>query len=246
MIKKTLARKKKLTINSIVSRKPRKAAFLREDAEYLDNNSGFLLGRCIGEGCSGTIFEVQDKTDFVIKAPNAYGKKQCMMRDDKFNGGTCAYKDNIEVEARVYDRLNLKENSLAIPTKRTPLGKCNRINGECTGLIRPKVDVVTDPFGSYSDITRSQIEQLRRKVIAMSHDGLVLTDGLQVGLDKAGRMLQFDLEDIEKGSPERAFRRNNTAWTSFLHKITGIRKENVSAWNRMLAQYGIINPNERY
>lgn len=71
-----IVNKKKLTVNSIVSKKvnkkPRREAFLSRDMAYLSVAPRIALGKMIGSGNYGTVYEVKGNNNLVVKVPNGF------------------------------------------------------------------------------------------------------------------------------------------------------------------------------
>jgi hypothetical protein len=244
--KKIVTNKKKLTVNSITSRKPRRATFSPEDEAFINENPELELDKMIGFGNYGAVYSIKDH-DLAVKVPHNWNKGRCEGRfcGKKVEGG-CIGKRYVDGEGSRYERYNMEHEELLVPTKRVVLGKCDAIDGNCIGIVRPKLNIITDPKYVYSDLTNSQIEQVRRKLISLSHNGFELVDGLQIGIDNSGRILQFDLGDIEQVTVSKAFRSNARDWISFLSRMKNINSKDRSGRERLLQKHGTINPNERY
>ena len=115
---------------------------------------------------------------------------------------------------------------MIIPTHIVNLGSNDLNNGDYIGLIRPKIKTLVDFHGNVDKnnikrLTRSQIELIRQKLIELSEQGYAFSDGLQIGLDVAGRPLIYDLGKMEKFSYNnpQTFKINNEKWMWFLMNI---------------------------
>lgn len=242
-------KKKKLTPKSIVSR-PRKAAFLSNDLAYLKSNHNVKLGKQIGGGAFGQVYELDNgdgNNDFVVKIPFQYPiidkweydrlsaseKKRRARVDEYFLRG----------EAINYKRFKGKEQPMFIPTKITKVN----INGKKTiGLIRPKVTPVFDNMHNVSEsgklrmmedkqrVTNSMLRGLYNELVILTRQGYSFDDGLQLGIDKAGRMLVFDLGDVLQYSPSSniPYNTNYKMWIRFLEHLGKTPSE--------IAKYGAI------
>ena len=222
--------------------KRKQESFLSSDAAFLVSGHEVKLGKRIGRGESGEIYELQGNPDLIVKVPlgfiNTYNDDVSILKRR-----TDRTRDDIENEAWLYKRFNMANKPLFIPTKEVNLGSNGIVSGNFTGLIRPKVAVVYD--NSYlanpnkeHKITDAQLEELRRKVIILSHEGFEFSDGLQVGFDKAGRLIMYDYGNLMKreAGNDDVFAWNNKVWQMLL-KHTG---------RKSLARYGTINKNEHY
>lgn len=234
MVKKKLTGKKKLTPTSIVSR-PRKEAFLPSDAVYLNTRS-IKLGKLITKGTRGEVFEVEGNKNLVVKTykgvhnnGDQYGRQH---NYDMMHG-------DIDDEAALYENNNFDNTPLVIPTKIVNLGSFGLRRGNLKGLVRPRVVPVFDyaenvPEQNIKRLNAKAIETIRQKLIALSYQGYMLRDGLQIGLDKAGRPLLFDMGHFRRSSMiDEVFEHNNDAWDEFLDFIG-------KGGNSGLARYGEV------
>jgi hypothetical protein len=227
--------KKKLTLNSVISKRPRKAAFLPDDEKYLNTHKRITLGEHIGTGGYGGVYSVKNNPNLVVKIPVACTDGYCKnIRKD----GWCYSKNDIMDEGNFCEDHNTNSKSLFIPTKVVKMKKCNNDIGYCIGLVRPRIKELT----MRDNIPLSQLVTLRKQLIDLSKQGFVFADDLQVGVDQAGRILQFDLNSVNKDTVSNALYYNNTAWRKLLHSL-GIlqqRTESMSKWNK---KYAWIDPN---
>lgn len=228
---KKLTEKKKLTIKSITSR-PRKEAFLPTDASFLARNPSITLGKKVGEGFKGEVFSLAGNRNFVVKLAgrNAHGRGE----------------RGIAREIEMYETHNLNNEPLFIPTKVVDLTA--KYGGK--GLLRPKLVPVIDNKHVkphvYRRITDANLEELRRKIIHLSHKGYAFVDELQVGIDPSGRLLLYDADYFDKhpAGDQEPFRVNSYAWLNFLREIGKINKN--FSYDDATAKYGTINDKERY
>jgi hypothetical protein len=211
MMKKKLVSKNKLTPKSILSR-PRKEAFLPSDLAYIKNKSSIILGGMVGGGSVGDVYNIQDNPNLVAKVATGLVNKGVndpmvkIARKELFN------------EWSKGDGYSANRQHLMIPTKAIPIK--NRYTDEgkpVYALVRPKVTGIWKV-----KVTDSMIEQIRRKLISLTEDGFMFTDGLQIGLDRTGRPLVFDMGDVElAGSIQEAYFTNNAMWKLFLEEDLG-------------------------
>lgn len=206
MIKK-LTGKKKLTINSIVSRKPRRDVFDERDIDYLKSKPAVKLGTKLGQGGYGQFYTIEGNANLGIKIPHctlneAGGTKSC---------SECSDKQHILAEAMKCHNLKFNDKPMLAPTRAKQI---MRDGNKCMGLIRPLVDEVK---GTQEEkLTDAQLETLRTKLIALSRQGVVLQDGLQFGFTKSGRLLQFDLGHVDITYISVAFHQNDELWRTLL------------------------------
>ena len=206
-------------------------AFLSDDARYLNDHPNIELGEHIDDGAFGAVYGVKNREDkLVVKVPLVYtqlSKYKKQYRSDALRASS-AY---IEPESWAYEDFNLENAPLVAPTKTVQITKDGNT---FIGLVRPRVTV----FGVRRNElkpTPEQFEYIRRRVITLSHSGIVIKDGLQVGLDRHGRILLFDIGDIKSRTVSEAFKINSEKWKEFLQMFyTGTKI------------YGKIDPNERW
>jgi hypothetical protein len=192
--------RKKLTPASIISKKPRKETFLASDAAYLNTRS-IQLGKYINTGTRGQVYALEGNDNLVIKVANGR---------DNLKG--------IQKEANDYTEMDLYSKPFFIPTKVVQL------NSTDIGLVRPRVTPIFDQHGKSNGdkLTMSQLRELRQRIIALTEEGYVLGDGLQVGVDRVGRLLLYDTDGVfraKSGKLDFVYYTNNNEWLRFLIKI---------------------------
>lgn len=94
-------------------------------------------------------------------------------------------------------------------------------------LLRPKIVPIMDfahrDRNRGSQLSRSIIEQIRRKVTEITWLGFEIIDGIQIGRDREGKLYFYDLEgfreyDINDQKKRlKAFANNNKQWFEFLY-----------------------------
>jgi hypothetical protein len=210
----------------------RQESFLPEDVAYLNSNPDIQPEKKLGDGMTGSVYSIKGNKNMVLKAPTGFYPNGDTNARRKIDVQCCA--DGIRREADIYNELNLEGETFCTPSKTVRLGLM-KIKGkevldeEFIGLVRPKVDVI-DYESTGKRPTDAQIEQIRQKLIALSNRGIMLMDGVQAGVDRAGRLLQFDLDYIEKtNNIDVAFKNNNDSWYIFLGDLnlntpSGVRK----------------------
>ena len=212
-------------MNSITS-KTRKAAFLRDDEEYLATMSELKLGKKIGEGYHSNVHELEGNPNLVAKVPHLFfgEASDYDMKKGQFEQRSKEKVENIEREAALYDQHGFNSRELFIPTKAMRITHDKDKHKKATVLIRPKITNTYAPVrGTHEikNVTDSQLITLRKQIAELSAEGFVFMDGIQVGVDRAGRLLLFDSGDIMKlrtGGRDTA-KMNNEVWKAFLAKI---------------------------
>jgi hypothetical protein len=231
--------------------KRKQEAFLSQDNAYLSSTSHIEPDKYIDEGLYGAVYTVKKNPNLVVKVPIGFvpnGKSVAERRNDVL---WCA--DSINKEADIYNELGLEKQELFSPTRIVNLGRTDVSSEGFIGLVRPRVKVADKMDAK---VTQEQLEALRRKIINISHKGYALMDGVQVGFDSTGRILQYDLDGVEKVSINEAFIENNISWLSYLHSIGKIGKYNSVPKGIMstcllycrgvAGKYGIIDPREHH
>ena len=201
--------------------KRKQEAFLSRDAAFLGSQSDIKMGKLLGRGTRGDVYEVDGNPNLVVKVANEY--------DD---GST-------DEEARLYHQLGMLHKPLFIPTE------VRTINGK-TAMIRPKITTTTDPSKGrvsrdFMNLTPSVLEQIRKHIENLSNQGFVFADGIQLGFDSAGRPLLYDTGDIRTSSNKKeVYHINNIEWVAFLIRSRRIHSATTSAIRQGLQKYGSI------
>ena len=235
-----LGKKKKLTINSITSRKPRRDAFDERDAAYLDSKPKIALGKSVGEpGSYGEFFTIEGNDRLGVKVPN------CHLGAQGKSCSNCSKRLNIIEEGKKCRDLHFNDRPMLAPTR---MKQIIRDGNRCVGLIRPLVNEVKG--AQEETLTDAQLEILRTKLIALSRQGIVLDDGLQFGFTPSGRLMQFDLDRVNQIYVSGAFHQNNELWRvmlalagKFAHcrSLIGVG-EKVRCQEKVLQKYGQVSP----
>ena len=184
------------------------------------------IGKFITQGTCGDVFEIEGDKSSVIKVPIGYmnGNKSSVQ-------GTA---QDVLDEARTYKRLKLALEPIFTHMKVIKLAKLEGAKGNYVGLIKSRITPVS------SKVTVAQIEQLRRKVINLSHKGFIFKDKIEVGTDSNGNLSIYDTGFIKKGDPEDAFDINNSKWERLTKEVSRMKgKTDYSV-------YGFINQREKY
>jgi hypothetical protein len=212
--------------------KRKQESFLSSDIMYLNSNPDIQLGEKIGMGSTGDVFAIKGNNNLVVKVPGGAidsGSGISLTHARKARVG-------IEQEIGIYNKLNLEDEPLCSPTRVVNLGHNSVLKGDMIGLVRPKVDE-----RNFYSATQAQMDTIRQKLIQLSYKGLVIFDGLQVGFDRHGRPLIYDLGGVEDAKswatlPE-IFAMNNQSWKRFLYDVGKIRSPDDK---NGLAKYGEV------
>ena len=174
--------------------------FLKIDDSYLKRHKVLETEKTpLGKGNNGVVYGVKGNNRLVIK------------QDIKNSRAW----DSIDGEMKVYNKYHLDKEPLFSPSK-----KVNVKSGK-TGIARPKVTPMFDPNTTQAKyFTPSFIARLKKAVIILSYDKLVLGDGVQIGYDKFLRVMQYDMGGVHKvSSINIAFQENNKMWKELGHYL---------------------------
>ena len=245
---------KKLTVASIVSRTPnnrrRQEPFLPQDAQYLATSPKIKLGKPVGDGFCGEVYFLEGNENLVVKVPKYFAGSHGRTEEQR-KREISGKHDEIIDEMRSYMEHDLNNKTMFIPTKIVKM-KCSLDGREYPAFVRPVVQVAdeyyddTKPKGQRK-LPNAMIEDIRKKVIILSHMGFALNDGLQVGIDKAGRPLIFDAGRIERSKAyNEVFKTNRRAWRNFLYKLGKLDSMEPEAVHACFQKFGDIDAKEHY
>jgi len=228
--------------------KAKRESFSPSDKAWLKSQKEIQLGERLGEGIAGEVFTIAGNDKLVIKVPRGYRK------NNKFNQPEREYlvkhtQDDILIEASFYNKHKLHNEDLFIPSKIVKLPKRQSLgNRKVFGIVRPRIEQLTEGgSGRVSDsikkkLTRAVMEDIRKKVIQLSHKGYIFYDGLQLGITSQGKPYLYDLGAISKREDEmRAFATNEAMWEAFLVNVGKAKSFKYSDLDEAIAKYGDIN-----
>lgn len=182
-------------------------AFLPADQKYAYSHTSVPIKstvKTLGEGTNGIILPVKDNKRFVVKI-------------DKSGAW-----NSTKSEMAFYKKHSMSRLPLIIPQKSVKVGNQRAV-------LKPVVKPVVEP-GNYVKsekiFTRSRLEQLRQDIITLSYKGFIFADGLQLGIDKSNRLLQFDTGAMKHVTPitgsginNKPFVENNKEWRGLLRAL---------------------------
>jgi hypothetical protein len=192
--------------------KCKQESFLVRDSAYIRSTQSIMPGKFIDSSVRSEVFIVAGNKNMVIKVPKGYIKHDAgMFLPSARRAAIAKSMKYLQDEYDLYVKYDLENEALFSPTQLINLPQ-NDLGMTAIGLMRPYVKVINED----RLLTTGQLEALRQQMISISRKGLYLTDDLQIGIDKSGRVLLFDLDWIEKGTPSEAFDVNNEWWENLL------------------------------
>lgn len=230
--------------------KAKRESFLPSDKVWLETNPKIEADKFVNSGTRGSVYTIKGNSNLVVKVPRGF---EYVKSGDVLEEKQARARDDIEDEITTIDKM--AKHELIIPSKAVTIK--NKAGFDIPGIIRPKVKIIADPTNpkpsGLKDLTDTEIEQLRQKIISLSEKGILIRDGLQVGRDRKGRIQLYDVGGIEKYSnkfegPEYvrqyAFHYNQNEWRFFLQQVGVIRycgSRRCSA-DTAFKKYGRIEP----
>jgi hypothetical protein len=208
----------------------RNDSFLPSDIAYLRNMKTAKLGKKIGQGRNADVFEVENNPNFVLKVPHYLGSVPdfddvavtdlTVSERKAYMAGT---RGELKEEAKNYNRLGFSKNPIFTPTK---IVKVNHEGVTTFGLLRPKVTPINDNTKRVTESTKqlmttSKLWRLYNDLVVLTKKGYAFHDGLQLGLDRSGRSLVYDLGDIKKYPKDsrKPYEVNTYMWEVFLDSL---------------------------
>jgi hypothetical protein len=208
--------------------KRKQEEFLQQDEQYLDSHPLVKMGKFLGKGCVGQVREIRGNPNLVVKTVRSYEGKEGEDVVESIRDGKFATKE-LKVEANFFTKNKLEKEPLFIPTRVVKIGPEKKL-----GLIHPKVHDRVEYYPHFhiegkngkSAFTPSRLKTLRQHIIDLSYKGFVFVDGLQIGVDDAGRILQYDIGFMQRDKPgsDRPFEVNNVHWQEFISEFGGPQK----------------------
>lgn len=185
--------------------KRRQESFLPDELQYIEKHPVMKRGNQLGAGESGLVYDVKGNKKLVVKT-QYYGRP-------------------IDKEEEFFRVNKLEKEPLFIASKAVKVTTYNK-NTEF-GIVRPKVTPIMDPYGitKRSAFTDARLKELKMKITKLSNKGFVFDDGLQLGIDSAGKLVQFDIGEMQKVDvtkpkmKELAYKRNNGQWVRLLKDL---------------------------
>jgi hypothetical protein len=206
--------------------KKKQESFAPDDLKWITANK-IETDRKIGSGMIGDVATVKGNKNLIVKTvtklrkPNKNTPRdviQCASRAADFR------KTAFDAEIRFYEKNHMYKEPLIIPSKHIALAGTNEI-----GIVRPVVKPVVDPstgrLKNKNLVTEKMLLDAQRKLTILSYKGYIFSDGLQLGIDKTGKLLQFDVGQMKKINNSRGkisnipFKHNNVVWLQFIQKF---------------------------
>lgn len=227
--------------------KRKQESFLSQDAAYLNSNDSIKLGTFIDNGSYGSVYFVKDNDNLIVKLPMGFADDGKLSRKERkyklFERGIGAHQQEINAIR------NFDTNSLPLfaPSKIVNMGRSDISKDKYSrdkqyqGIIHPTVTPAGARSGEYK-LSDAQLAQIRKHLIQLSYKGIYVNDHLQIGVDKAGRLLIYDLGFIEKEAPSIAFRENDRRWVDWLFELGKVSQWCYDNDGAELKKYGRIEP----
>lgn len=176
--------------------KKKQESFLPEDARITSKLKHVVSTKTIGSGDNGKVQKITTNKNLVVKT------------------GYDGY--SLQDEQKFFTKNKLAKEPIFSPSKAVTVGRTNTY-----GLLRPLIKPILDSNDKQKiKLTKTELLHLRTKLINLSMKGYVFEDGLQLGKDRAGRILQFDYGLMYRTkNVTDAFFYNNIAWSVFLDNI---------------------------
>jgi hypothetical protein len=230
----------------------RQEEFTPSDTAYLESHSKLKPSQYVASGHCGDVYLVSGNKNLVIKTPKHMlnNKKSTALTSSERKKYLEWKEDDMNDEISAYKNYDLNKLPLFAPSKVINI-KSDFDGKDYACIVRPKVTPVmrhnkydepeVDPWVK-KRLTDAKLEQLRRDLIRISHLGISLEDGLQIGMDTSGRLLIYDAGRMRKyaeGS-DIPFEVNNGEWLNLLADLGKLERS--SQW----AKYGAVSQYENY
>lgn len=188
--------------------KKKQESFLPEDAQYIKGKSTVTpLSNVLGTGSNGVVVPVKGNKNLIVKVERS------------------AAWSPVDEEGEFFNKNKLEKEPLFIPTKAINIDSSRK-----TGLLRPAIKPIVEPgyeirHENERALTNQKLKELRSKIVELSYKGYIFADGLQLGVDRAGRILQFDIGAIKRVKTQSGkinnepFNENNYEWNRLLYKL---------------------------
>lgn len=226
MVKKVVTPKKKLTVNSIISRKPRRAAFSAEDAAFLNTKPKIELKNKLGGGYFGEFYTVEGNDRVGVKVPECILKHAPPDVSKHKHCKDCFNKSEIKAEGNVCKKRKYNDEPLIAPTRFVTVEQCGQ---KCLGLARPILQEINAKNAQY--LTNSQLETIRRQLIELAKKRIAFKDYIQGGLTPSGKFLQYDMGHVDKVKRvSEAFWHNQESWYKLLYTAHKFDRDCPEAW----------------
>jgi hypothetical protein len=221
--------------------KRKQESFLPFDSTYVRSlrpSTNIIPDKYLDSGACGDVFTVKGNRNMVVKIPRGFVKNDDLDWTESYRRHQISESiKELSDEYDLYVIYDLENEALFTPTELVQLGR-NDLGLSGIGLLRPYVKVLDYPRA----LSDKQLEMLRQQLISISRKGLVLTDGLQIGIDKSGRPLLFDLGWVAKTKPSNAFASNSTLWRHMVERMTTRRNDPYLPMRDLMIKFGEVSP----
>lgn len=183
------------------------------------------IGSRIGAGTNADIHKVKGHSDLVVKLARGYHNSGIRFpTEDDADMAVGFGQMAIRSEARFIVQNKMTKYSMFRPTK-IICKKHSDTEQKYIGIVRPKVIPILDytVHGVKSKLPRvtiSQLSYIHDQIVKLSKEGIVFSDGIQIGFDKHKKPIVYDAGGIYKTTDiKHAFKENEEVWQEFLGEI---------------------------
>ena len=205
--------------------KKKQESFLPDDANWIKSNK-IEKDKKLGSGMIGDVFKVKGNNNLVIKTVTKIRKttKNTPPEVAKFAKNAAKFRNSaFDKEMEFYDKNKMYKEPLIIPAKKVKISGTNEI-----GVVKPSIIPIIEPstgrIKNKQLITEKMLLDAQKKLTILSYRGYIFSDGLQLGIDRSGKLLQFDTGQMKRiinnGKISAApFKHNNALWLQFIRKF---------------------------
>lgn len=205
--------------------KKKQESFLPDDANWIKSNK-IEKDKKLGSGMIGDVFKVKGNSNLVIKTVTKIRKttKNTPPEVAKFAKNAAKFRNSaFNKEMEFYDKNKMYKEPLIIPAKRVKINGTNEI-----GVLKPTIIPIIEPstgrIKNKQLITEKMLLDAQKKLTILSYRGYIFSDGLQLGIDRSGKLLQFDTGQMKRiinngKISDAPFKHNNALWLQFIRKF---------------------------